>query len=53
MYKEYDEKILYSHGEKCMYKGKIYQASCYHINGIRDINPEEGINVFWPESEEE
>ena len=52
MYKEYDEKILYSHGEKCMYKSKIYQASCYNAH-LQGITPKEGIDVFWLESEKE
>lgn len=52
MYKEYDEEICYSHGEKCMYKGKIYQASCYNAH-VQGINPKKGVDVFWLESEED
>jgi len=52
MYKEYDEEILYSHGEKCMYEGKIYQASCYNAH-VQGINPKKGVDVFWLESEED
>ena len=46
--KEYSEKVLYSHGERCRYKGKTYQASCYKAH-LQNINPEDGVDVFWLE----